>query len=157
MDWSNAARFVLGLPSLAVKSALDIDLDTDLIHSIMQDMKGNYNKSQGLAEGAQQLLKILEDIKECDMNDAVRTALDCLVVCVRSPLLSILSFISNLWLRRTLRNIEEDMFSVAKCGRFKKLIQIKGNQEKIQDCTSRLGIACNAFQVCTPNLALSRS
>ncbi|EMD34432.1 hypothetical protein CERSUDRAFT_97692 [Gelatoporia subvermispora B] len=92
-----------------------------------KEMKGNYKKSQELAEGAQQLLKTLDDVKECDMNDAVRTALDCLVM--------------------TLCNIEEDMLSVAKSGRFRKLIHLKGNQEKIQDCTSRLSMACNAFQV----------
>ncbi|EMD34435.1 hypothetical protein CERSUDRAFT_117306 [Gelatoporia subvermispora B] len=84
-------------------------------------MKGNEEKSQRLAEGAQELLNILNGVENRDMDDAVKLALNRLV--------------------ETLHEIDNDMLSIT------KLIQIKGNAEKIQDCTTRLGMASNNFQV----------
>ncbi|EMD32023.1 hypothetical protein CERSUDRAFT_119035, partial [Gelatoporia subvermispora B] len=89
-------------------------------------MKDNKKKSRSLAEAAQKLLDILQQVKESEMNDAVRNALNFLV--------------------GTLHGIKEDMDNVTKCGKFGKIIRIKGDTDKIQDCTTRLLTICGVFQ-----------
>lgn len=58
---------------------------------------------------------------------------------------------------RILNGIERDMSSIVKCGPVKKVLQLKENAEKIQDCTTWLDTPCKTFQVCILDIAFPKA